>query len=93
MWVDPGDIVPDSFGPGLPLIRDWTERHYDFAGYVTPASIGYLITGTTDPQWLTLFRAEQPERAHPVGRSPESSARRGRLAPLLTAVNGMLMAR
>jgi pimeloyl-ACP methyl ester carboxylesterase/predicted glycosyltransferase len=29
------DIVPDSFGPGLPRIRDWTEQHYDFAGYVT----------------------------------------------------------
>jgi pimeloyl-ACP methyl ester carboxylesterase/predicted glycosyltransferase len=29
------DIVPDTFGPGLPLIRDWTRRHYDFAGYVT----------------------------------------------------------
>ena len=38
---DPDDIVPDAFGPGLPLIRDWTEQHYDFAGYVTgfdPAS-------------------------------------------------------
>ena len=32
---DPDDIVPDAFGPDLPLIRDWTERHYDFAGYVT----------------------------------------------------------
>ena len=32
---DPDDIVPDSFGPGLPLIRDWTEQHYDFAGYIT----------------------------------------------------------
>jgi pimeloyl-ACP methyl ester carboxylesterase/predicted glycosyltransferase len=32
---DPDDIVPDEFGPGLPLIRDWTEQHYDFAGYVT----------------------------------------------------------
>jgi pimeloyl-ACP methyl ester carboxylesterase/predicted glycosyltransferase len=29
------DIVRDAFGPELPLIRDWTERHYDFAGYVT----------------------------------------------------------
>jgi predicted glycosyltransferase len=29
------DVVPDSFGPELPLIRDWTEEHYDFAGYVT----------------------------------------------------------
>src|SRR6202012_1872182 len=32
---DPDDIVPGTFGPGLPLIRDWTQRHYDFAGYVT----------------------------------------------------------
>jgi pimeloyl-ACP methyl ester carboxylesterase/predicted glycosyltransferase len=32
---NPDDIVPDAFGPELPLIRDWTERHYDFAGYVT----------------------------------------------------------
>ena len=23
---DPDDIVPDDFGPGLPRIRDWTER-------------------------------------------------------------------
>jgi pimeloyl-ACP methyl ester carboxylesterase/predicted glycosyltransferase len=29
------DIVPDAFGPDLPLIRDWTQEHYDFAGYVT----------------------------------------------------------
>ena len=32
---DPDDIVPDDFGPGLPSIRDWTERHYAFSGYVT----------------------------------------------------------
>jgi pimeloyl-ACP methyl ester carboxylesterase len=32
----PDDIVPDSFGGGLPRIRDWTERHYDFSGgYIT----------------------------------------------------------
>jgi len=29
------DIVPDAFGPGLPLIRDWMRDHYDFAGYIT----------------------------------------------------------
>jgi pimeloyl-ACP methyl ester carboxylesterase len=29
------DIVPSAFGPDLPLIRDWTEQHFDFAGYVT----------------------------------------------------------
>ena len=32
---NPDEVVPDAFGPDLPLIRDWTERHYDFAGYVT----------------------------------------------------------
>ncbi|MBO3751781.1 alpha/beta fold hydrolase [Streptosporangiaceae bacterium NEAU-GS5] len=32
---DPDDIVADRFGRDLPLIRDWTEEHYDFAGYVT----------------------------------------------------------
>jgi pimeloyl-ACP methyl ester carboxylesterase/predicted glycosyltransferase len=31
---DPDDIVDGAFGPGLPEIRDWTRRHFDFAGYV-----------------------------------------------------------
>jgi pimeloyl-ACP methyl ester carboxylesterase/predicted glycosyltransferase len=32
---NPDDIVPDTFGPELPLIGDWTREHYAFAGYVT----------------------------------------------------------
>jgi len=32
---DPDDIVPDTFGPDLPAIRDWTERHFAFSGYIT----------------------------------------------------------
>ena len=32
---EPDDIVADDFGPGLPSIRDWTEKHYAFSGYVT----------------------------------------------------------
>jgi len=32
---DPDDVVDERFGGDLPLIRDWTEEHYDFAGYVT----------------------------------------------------------
>jgi pimeloyl-ACP methyl ester carboxylesterase/predicted glycosyltransferase len=32
---NPDDIVPDTFGPELPLIGDWTRKHYTFAGYVT----------------------------------------------------------
>jgi predicted glycosyltransferase len=31
----PEDVVTEQFGPGLPSIRDWTEQHYDFPGYVT----------------------------------------------------------
>jgi len=41
---NPDDIVPDTFGPDMPAIRDWTERHYDFAGYVT----GFDATTTSD---------------------------------------------
>jgi predicted glycosyltransferase len=32
---NPGDIVPDTFGPDLPGIREWTRAHYEFSGYVT----------------------------------------------------------
>jgi len=32
---NPGDVVPDSFGAGLPSIRDWVEQHYEFAGYIS----------------------------------------------------------
>ena len=37
------DIVADRLGPDLPLIRDWTERNFDFVGYVSgfdPAQFG-----------------------------------------------------
>jgi pimeloyl-ACP methyl ester carboxylesterase len=29
------DIVPERFAPHLPWIREWTEEHYSFAGYIT----------------------------------------------------------
>ena len=40
---NPEDVVPRRFGPELPWIREWTERHYAFSGYVTgfdPAELG-----------------------------------------------------
>jgi pimeloyl-ACP methyl ester carboxylesterase/predicted glycosyltransferase len=40
---NPDDIVPERLGPQLPMIREWTERHFDFTGYVTgfdPAELG-----------------------------------------------------
>ncbi len=39
----PEDIIDGTFGPDLPVIREWTEDNYDFAGYVTgfdPAALG-----------------------------------------------------
>ena len=39
---NPDDVVPDSLGPGLPGIREWTDEHFDFVGYVTgfdPATV------------------------------------------------------
>jgi pimeloyl-ACP methyl ester carboxylesterase/predicted glycosyltransferase len=32
------DVVPDTFGDGLPLIRDWVERNYQFSGYISGLS-------------------------------------------------------
>jgi pimeloyl-ACP methyl ester carboxylesterase/predicted glycosyltransferase len=42
---EPDDIVPDSFGPGLPAIRAWTQEHYEFTGYVTGFDAGGLTGG------------------------------------------------
>ena len=39
----PEDCVDLDMGPGLPKIRDWTEKHFDFCGYITgfdPAGFG-----------------------------------------------------
>jgi pimeloyl-ACP methyl ester carboxylesterase/predicted glycosyltransferase len=48
---NPGDVVPDSFGAGLPPIRDWVEQHYEFAGYIS----GY---DPPDPASRAAIRAE-----------------------------------
>ena len=37
---DPADVVPDTFGPGLPLIRNWTEQYFQFSGYITGFDAG-----------------------------------------------------
>jgi pimeloyl-ACP methyl ester carboxylesterase/predicted glycosyltransferase len=29
------DVVQESFGAELPMIRDWTDEHFDFTGYVS----------------------------------------------------------
>jgi predicted glycosyltransferase len=42
---EPDDIVPDDFGPGLGSIRDWTERHFAFSGYITGFDPTPLVEG------------------------------------------------
>ena len=32
---NPADLVTEPLGPGLPSVRDWTVRNFEFAGYVT----------------------------------------------------------
>lgn len=32
----PDDVVDVPFGPGLPRIREWTQAHFDFPGYILP---------------------------------------------------------
>jgi pimeloyl-ACP methyl ester carboxylesterase/predicted glycosyltransferase len=40
---NPDDIVDERLGPDLPMIRDWTERNFEFSGYVSgfdPRALG-----------------------------------------------------
>ncbi len=32
---DPDDLVTYPLGPGLPTIREWTEQHFSFPGYIS----------------------------------------------------------
>ena len=72
---DPGDIVPDAFGPGLPLIRDWTKQHYDFAGYIT----GF------DPRQLATARRPSSATATTSAYASSPSAARASAATCCAA--------
>ena len=37
---NPDDVVADGLGAGLPGVREWTEEHFDFTGYVTGFDAG-----------------------------------------------------
>jgi predicted glycosyltransferase len=56
---EPDDIVPDDFGPGLPSIRDWTERHFAFSGYVTGFDPAPLIEGRQELRRELGFQADE----------------------------------
>ncbi|HEX6420493.1 MAG TPA: alpha/beta fold hydrolase [Acidimicrobiales bacterium] len=45
---NPDDIVPERFGADLPPIREWTEEHFRFPGYIT----GFDPDGVADREAL-----------------------------------------
>ena len=48
---NPADVVPHSFGAGLPKIAPWVEEHFEFTGYV-------LGPGSGAPEDHAALRAE-----------------------------------
>jgi len=66
---EPDDIVPDDFGPGLPQIRDWTEQHYQFSGYIT----GFDPTPQEqEVRQPNNVRTRAPGRLTRIKRGPEA---------------------
>jgi pimeloyl-ACP methyl ester carboxylesterase len=54
---NPGDVVPDSFGAGLPQIRDWVEEHYQFPGYIS----GYVPPDAAETAAIRAELGYHPE--------------------------------
>ena len=49
---EPGDVVGDTFGPGLPDIRTWTEEHFAFTGQIVDAEPPGTRNGAGPPHCL-----------------------------------------
>ncbi|WP_167001955.1 alpha/beta hydrolase [Mumia sp. ZJ430] len=54
---NPDDVVDETFGPGLPGIREWTEENFAFSGYVT----GFDPIGEADRQAVRASLGLSPE--------------------------------
>ena len=54
---NPDDVVPDRLGDRLPGIREWTEQHFDFVGYVT----GFESTAVDDRAELRARHGYGPD--------------------------------
>ena len=66
---NPDDIVPDDFGPGMPSIRDWTERHFAFSGYITGFDPGPLVERREELRAELGFRPDERVVVAAVGGS------------------------
>ncbi|HEY7590725.1 MAG TPA: glycosyltransferase [Candidatus Limnocylindrales bacterium] len=66
---DPEDIVPDDFGPGLGSIREWTERNFEFSGYITGFDPTPLIEGRDELRRELGYRPDERVVVVTVGGS------------------------
>jgi predicted glycosyltransferase len=66
---NPDDIVPDDFGPGLGSIRDWTERHFAFSGYITGFDPAELVAQREELRREFGFRPDERVVIAAVGGS------------------------
>lgn len=89
---NPDDIVPDTFGPGLPGIREWTAANFDFCGYVT----GFDAAEVRDREGLRArlgYDVDHPVCVVTVGGSGVGTHLLGRVldaaAPARRAVPGL----
>ena len=92
---EPDDIVPDDFGPDLPNIRDWTERHYAFSGYVTGFDPAPLIEAREELRRELGYRPDERVVIVTVGGSGVGEALLRRVIAAYPAaarrVNGLRM--
>jgi predicted glycosyltransferase len=56
---NPDDIVQDDFGPEMPSIRDWTERHFAFSGYITGFDPSPLVEGREELRRELSYRPDE----------------------------------
>ena len=66
---NPDDIVADRFGAELPAIRDWTEEHFAFSGYITG-----FTPPTADEVPALAGRARLPATTSWCASSPSAAA-------------------
>jgi len=55
------DIVDGAVGPGLPGIREWTERHYELVGYIPGFDPGVLDLPDNDLWDIVAGRSDSYE--------------------------------
>jgi predicted glycosyltransferase len=56
---NPEDIVPDDFGPGMPAIREWTQRHFSFSGYISGFDPSPLVEGREELRRELGYRPDE----------------------------------